>query len=67
MRYEYFYVPGGTDLINLANYLGISSETLQKLNPELVKGFIPGSVSTHRIRIPVGYTLAVSHYVRAQL
>jgi membrane-bound lytic murein transglycosylase D len=64
-RYEYFYVPGGTDLINLASALGVNSEMLKRLNPELTRGFIPPSVKNHRIRIPTGYTLAASSYVRA--
>lgn len=66
-RYEYFYVPGGTDLINLASALGVEATMLQKLNPELTKGFIPGSIKNHRIRIPTGYTLAASNYIRTQL
>lgn len=66
-RYEYFYVPGGTDLINLADAIGIQPDMIQTLNPELIKGFIPGSIKNHRIRIPSGYTLAVSNYIRTQL
>lgn len=66
-RYEYFSVPGGTDLINLAKYIGVSSEQLSKLNPELVKGFIPSSVRSHRIRIPKGFQPKVSQFVRASL
>ncbi len=66
-RFEYFYVPGGTDLINLAAALGVEPSMLQKLNPELTKGFIPSSVKNHRIRIPTGYTLAASNYIRTQL
>jgi membrane-bound lytic murein transglycosylase D len=66
-RYEYFYVPGGTDLMNLATALGIEHSMLEKLNPELTRGFIPGTVKNHRIRIPSGYTLAVSNYIRTQL
>ena len=66
-RYEYFYVPGGTDLINLAAALGVEPTILQRLNPELTKGFIPSSVKNHRIRIPPGHTLAASSYIRTQL
>ncbi|MGE0763561.1 MAG: lytic transglycosylase domain-containing protein [Bdellovibrionales bacterium] len=66
-RYEYFYVPGGTDLINLAAAVGVEASMLQRLNPELLKGFVPGNIKNHRIRIPTGYTLAVSQYIRTQL
>jgi membrane-bound lytic murein transglycosylase D len=66
-RYEYFYVPGGTDLMNLASAVGVELTMLQTLNPELTKGFVPSSIKNHRIRIPTGYTLAVSSYIRSQL
>lgn len=66
-RYDYFNVPGGTDLHNLAKFAGIQSSALLKLNPELLKGFVPGSIRSHRIRIPKGTTGKVSDFVRAQL
>ncbi|MGE3683470.1 MAG: lytic transglycosylase domain-containing protein [Bdellovibrionales bacterium] len=66
-RYEYFHVPGGTDLHNMARYLGVSVAQLTQLNPELLKGFVPSSVRTHKIRIPKGATPKVSEYIRAQL
>ena len=62
--YEYFYVPGGTDLINLAQYMGIRSDNLVTMNPELTKGFIPSFVKNHRIRIPKGFSARVSSYLR---
>lgn len=65
--YEYFHVPGGTDLYNLASYLGLNSKQLMRLNPELVKGFVPASVHSHKIRIPKGLTPKVSQFIRAQL
>ncbi len=65
--YEYFHVPGGTDLYNLANYLGLNASQLTKLNPELLKGFVPASVRSHKIRIPKGLTPKVSQFIRAQL
>ncbi len=66
-RYDYFTVPGGTDLYNLAKFVGVGSSDLLKLNPELLKGFVPSSVRTHRIRIPKGTTSKVSSFIRAQL
>lgn len=66
-HYDYFNVPGGTDLFNLAHYLGVSSEQLVRLNPELVKGFVPQFVRSHRIRIPKGLQPKVSQFIRASL
>lgn len=66
-RYDYMNVPGGTDLHNLARYVGVNSAEMLKLNPELLKGFIPASVRTHRIRIPKGSNSKVSDFIRAQL
>ncbi len=65
--YEYFHVPGGTDLLNLANYLGVSGKYLKDLNPELIKGFVPRGISSHMIRIPKGSMLTVSQYIRLQM
>jgi len=65
--YEYFQVPGGTDLHNLAAYLKVNPSQLTVLNPELLRGFVPANVQSHKIRIPKGLTLRVSQFVRAQL
>lgn len=65
--YDYFSVPGGTDLYNLARYIGVSGEQMTKLNPELTKGFVPQNVNNHRIRVPKGFSPRVSQYIRAQL
>lgn len=65
--YDYFHVPGGTDLYNLARFMGVDSKALLRLNPELIKGFVPGSVRSHRIRIPKGEITKASQFVRAQL
>lgn len=66
-KFEYFQVPGGTDLFSLAAYLNVSGEKLSKLNPELVKGFVPSHVQSHKIRIPIGLTANASQYIRSQL
>ena len=63
--YDYFSVPGGTDLFNLARYIGVSGQHLTQLNPELLKGFVPTFVHSHRIRIPKGVQPRVSQFVRA--
>lgn len=62
--FETVHVPGGTDLLNLASYLGVSDRTMTELNPELIRGFIPREVKSHRIRIPKGAKTAVSEFVR---
>lgn len=62
--YEYFFIPGGTDLVNLARYMGVSSELLLGLNPELTRGFVPSHVKSHLIRIPKGLSARVSSYLR---
>lgn len=66
-HYDYFNVPGGTDLYNLARYIGVSGDQLSRLNPELVKGFVPAFVRSHQIRIPKGLQPRVSQFVRASL
>ncbi len=66
-RYEYFSAPGGTDLYQLARFLKINKEELKKLNPELVHGFIPSFINSHRIRIPKGQLTQASQFVRNQL
>ncbi|MCB0361682.1 MAG: murein transglycosylase, partial [Bdellovibrionales bacterium] len=64
--YEYFSVPGGTDLFQLARHLKVGKKELKILNPELVHGFVPSFVKSHRIRIPKGTTTHVSRFVRIQ-
>jgi membrane-bound lytic murein transglycosylase D len=64
LSFEYTNVPGGTDLVNLADYLGVSEKHLQELNPELLKGFVPRDSRGHRIRIPKGATALVAQFVR---
>lgn len=66
LSFEYTTVPGGTDLINLASYLGVSEKYLQDLNPELLKGFVPRDVASHKIRVPKGAMMTVSQYIRLQ-
>lgn len=55
-------VPGGTDLHNLAHYLGVNPGYMKELNPDLVHGFIPPHISNHRIKIPKGASKLVSKY-----
>ncbi len=65
--FEYFHIPGGTDLERLAAHLGVSAKHLKELNPELTHGYVPRGVANHLIRIPKGSMVAVSDYVKAKL
>ncbi len=65
--FEYFHIPGGTDLEKLAAHLGVSARHLKELNPELIHGYVPRGVAKHLIRIPKGSVLAVSDYVKAKM
>ena len=64
--FETLWVPGGTDLLDLATYLGVSGKYLQELNPELIRAHIPRGVRGHFIRIPKGAVATVAHYVKMQ-
>jgi membrane-bound lytic murein transglycosylase D len=66
LSFDTVRVPGGTDLVNLADYLGVSGKYLLDLNPELTRGFIPREVNGHQIRVPKGSTLMVSQFTRIQ-
>lgn len=66
LAFDTVRVPGGTDLVNLAGYLGVSGKYLMELNPELTRGFIPREVRGHQIRVPKGSMLMVSQYARFQ-
>lgn len=55
-------VPGGTDLFNLAQFLGVSPNYLKELNPDLLHGFIPPNINSHVIKIPKGSTKLVTQY-----
>lgn len=62
LRYETIQVPGGTNLVNLAQYLNIKPKHLRDLNPELIKGFIPREISSHWIKVPPGSRALVKKY-----
>lgn len=64
--FEVFDAPGGTDLVALASHLGVSERSLTELNPELLKGFIPREVKSHRIRIPKGSRNAVAQFLNTR-
>lgn len=67
LKFEHFRVPGGTRLDDLADSIGVAPKYLQELNPDLVRGYVPGTVGSHMIRIPKGSAQLVSRHVRRTL
>lgn len=63
-KYEVFSVPGGTRLNQVADAIGVTHTYMKQLNPELLLGYVPGHVSTHRIRIPKGASPKLSQLMR---
>lgn len=61
-EYDMANVPGGTDLHNLAQYLGVNPIYMKELNPDLIHGFVPTHVQSHKIKIPKGSSKLVSKY-----
>ncbi len=55
LDFEEVNIPGGTDLMLVAERLGLDYEELQALNPEVLRWFIPEQVKNYVLRIPVGY------------
>tara|TARA_B100000749_G_scaffold279661_1_gene273057 strand:- start:43007 stop:43975 length:969 start_codon:yes stop_codon:yes gene_type:complete len=66
-EYEYFFAPGGTDLVNLATFMGFTRKHIQRLNPSLIRGFIPSQEKGYWIRIPKGHLLNASAFIRRLL
>ncbi|MEQ1665277.1 MAG: lytic transglycosylase domain-containing protein [Bdellovibrionales bacterium] len=67
IKYDFFNAPGGLDLQNLSLYLGVDRETINKLNPEIIKGFIPQYISNYTIRIPQGHLNKAKQFARSSL
>lgn len=65
--YEHIFVPGGTDLVGLSNHIGVNYEYMKDLNPELLHGFVPKFVQSHKIKIPKGSMKMVSTYLETRL
>lgn len=62
--FEEAMVPGGTDLGNLAHYIGVKEHYLKDLNPDLLRGFIPREVKQHLLKVPVGSKPLVQQYAK---
>lgn len=54
LDYEQLDVPGNTDLMEIANTIGIPFEELHRYNPELLRWQTPPMVETYTLRVPVG-------------
>jgi membrane-bound lytic murein transglycosylase D len=63
LEYEVVLVPGGTDLEQVADHLGVTRKSLKDLNAELFLGYIPRQVEKHYIRVPKGAAKLVSSFV----
>jgi len=63
LEYDYVNVPGGTELSNLAEVLGVTKKSLKELNSELVIGYIPKQVVYHTIRVPSGAGKIIAEFL----
>jgi membrane-bound lytic murein transglycosylase D len=63
LTYDLVKVPGGTDLENLADKIGVTRKSLKDLNAEVLLGYIPRQISEHTIRVPKGSKYLVTEYI----
>lgn len=54
LDFEEVSVPGLTDLIEFSKDLGVEFEEIQRLNPEILRWYIPEHIKSYNLRIPVG-------------
>ncbi len=66
LQYEVFWAPAGTDMDQLADYLGVTRKSMRDLNAELVLGYIPKQVAGHHVRIPLGSQAVARQFFRDQ-
>lgn len=64
LDYDLVSAPGGLDLGALAEHIGVTKKSLKDLNAELVLGYIPPTVQSHKIRVPKGAAPAVAEFVQ---
>lgn len=60
LEYDLVSAPGGTDLDKLADFLGVTRKAMKDLNAEIILGYIPRQVGSHKIRVPKGAGQIVS-------
>ncbi len=58
LDFEEVIVPGNTDLVELSKDLNVEFEEIQRLNPEVLRWFIPAHIKDYRLRLPVGFKSA---------
>ena len=63
-EYEIFYLPGGTNLRTLAQYIKYPYRQIKNLNPSLLIDVLPHSLEDWGIRIPKGTSQQVSNFIQ---
>ena len=54
LDFEEIDVPGGTDLFLVSEAIGAPADEIYRLNPEIMRWFVPASITNYKLRIPVG-------------
>lgn len=67
LDFEFVAVPGGLQLVDLADGLNVTTQSLRDLNAELLQGSIPRHIPTHLIRVPKGSAQTVMKFVETKL
>lgn len=62
LDYDVISVPGGTELTQIADLIGVTKKSLKDLNAELILGYIPRQVENHYIRVPRGAGKLVANH-----
>lgn len=57
---EQVEVPGGTDLGDVAEAIGVTKEEMQALNPHLIRGVTPPGDDVYPVHVPEGRAAAVA-------
>jgi len=55
LDFEEIDVTGGQDLDKISDALGVHSDEIHRLNPEIRRWFTPPNLATYKLRVPVGY------------
>lgn len=66
LQYEIVWAPSGTDIDQLADYLGVTRKAMRDLNAELILGYVPRQVEGHHVRIPLGSLNIARQFFRDQ-
>lgn len=67
LDFEEVIVPGMTDLMTLAEKIGLEFDDLHTLNPEIQRWFTPPTMESYRLRIPKGYSKRYSRLAPEEL